>query len=719
MTNIALSSAVSSLLVLEKQMGVVSNNISNANTAGYTAETLQVGANVTGDIGGGVNDLGITNSVDQYLQASVTAANSVSTQASTYNSYYQNLQQLLGQITQGNTGGNDISSQLATLQSSLSQLAATPQNVSLANKALGNLDDLTSNMRSLSQQIQQLRTKADQQIADTVTDANTQLNNINSLNTQIESALATGQTTAGLTDQRTQALQALSADIGVGYYTAQNGGVQVYTTTGQPLLTGNVVNPLSHTAVSISGSMSYPNGGVDGIMVGNTDITNTITAGKMAALIKQRDTELPNAQSSLNYLAQQLSTGLNAVSNQGSASPPPATLTSASQSGYQLTDPVSPSSATSTPPGPNLTVRIAMVDSTGQVQSYQDVDLSAAVTVNDVVTDVNTAFGTTVASINGTGQLVLNSTTAGQGIAVSTLQGTLNNTNFSSFFHLNDVVANGSSAATIAVNPAMLKNSSLFPAGTLNSTIQQNLVGVTPTQLNGQPPFSGVGAGDGSTASALSAALLASQSFTTGTATGTSSFNSATAVPQVSGSFVINGGSQLVPVNITAGESLTQIASDINTAAIAAGAQSSTLNADGTTTINGVSAKVTGNGVYQLQITSGSNVLSFSNVNGDVLEGLGINGSPTGYLGAATTTYGGFASNLVSDVATRASSANDEQTAKTATLSALKTTLSNQSGVNVDQQTAQLSTLQNLYAASARVITTVNAMFSSLISAIQ
>ena len=43
MTDLALSSAVSSLMLLQQQMSVTSNNISNANTVGYTAESVTVG----------------------------------------------------------------------------------------------------------------------------------------------------------------------------------------------------------------------------------------------------------------------------------------------------------------------------------------------------------------------------------------------------------------------------------------------------------------------------------------------------------------------------------------------------------------------------------------------------------------------------------------------------------------------------------------------------
>jgi flagellar hook-associated protein 1 FlgK len=718
MTDLALSSAVSSLMLIQQQMSVASSNISNANTAGYTAESVTVATQVTNGVGSGVQNLGIVSNVDQYLRAQVNTANSESTQASTYNTYYQNLQQVMGQISQSDTGGNDISSQLATLQTDLSSLAATPQNSSLGNGVVSALDDVTSTMRSTSQQIQALRSQADQQISDTVSDVNTQLDTINSLNTQIATAQASGQSTAALDDQRATALQSLSADIGVGYYADEQGALQVYTTGGQPLITGNVVNHLSHDSVSVSGSMTYPGGGINGIMVGNTDITSTISSGKLASLVQQRDSELPAAQNSLNYLAQQVASGLNAVSNLGSASPPPSTLTSASPANYEGSDSVTPSVANSSasPPTSDLTVRIALTDSSGQVQNYRDIDLtSAGVTdVTSLMAAINGAFSSptpsyatpstgqpissSIASLNN-GALQL-SAPSGQGIAVTTLSGTLTGaqtgavpTDFSSYFHLNDVITGGASAATISVNPAMLKNSSLLPLGKLNSTVPAPTV-----------PFAGVGAGDGSTAQALASALLTNQTFTTGTATGTATFDSATANLNVAGSFTIDGGNSPVTVQVTAGMTPQDIVNAINAAATANGST--------------VSASVTGNGIYQVQISSGGNAVTFSNITGNALSSLGLSSLPTGHLGAATTTYGGFASNLISDVASRAAAAQTDSTAKTTTLTALQTTFSNQSGVNVDQQTALLTQLQNLYAASARVITTQTAMFQSLLQAV-
>ncbi len=683
--NVALSSAVSSLLMIEKQMGVASNNIANANTTGYSKQTVQVGSAVSSGVGTGVVDLGTVSDVDKFLQDSVLKANTQSSQATAFNTLYQNLQSALGQITTNETGGNDLASQLGSLETDLSTLATTPQNTSLTTNVVQDLDDLASNLRSLSTQIQQLRTTADTEISQTVTDANTQLHTIDNLNRQIEQAQGLGEPTASLSDLRMNALNALSSDLGVSYFIDKNGGMQISTPTGQDLLVGNTVNELSHTAVSISGNTTYPSGGIGGIMVGTTDITTQISSGTLAGLIQQRDTELPNAQNSLNTLAQNLSATLNSVANQGSANPPPATLTSAVGIGFSATDAVTPAAS------PAVTkVQISMVDSAGQVQSTQSVDLSGAVTVDDVITDINTAFGSTVATLNGSGQLVLTSTTAGQGIAVSTTDGSLNGTNFSSFFHLNDVITGGNSAATIAVNAALSKNATLFPTATLNTA------GTTP-------PYAGIGAGDGSTATALENALLATQSFTAGTALGTTAETSTTTALNLAGSFAIVGGSGGgIGVTITSTMSLDDIAAAINAAA-------------GT---SGVTASVVGNGVHQLQISTGGSSLKFTGVSGNVLSSLGLSSAPSGYLGATTTTLTGYATAIISDVSTRASNAATAATTKQTTLATMASNLSSQSGVNTDEEMAHLTELQSSYAASAKIVSTVQTMFNSLLQAV-
>ena len=322
----------------------------------------------------------------------------------------------------------------------------------------------------------------------------------------------------------------------------------------------------------------------------------------------------------------------------------------------------------------------------------QDEMLKAG-TVNQIIADINSKVGSPVASLNGSGQMVLTAT-GSNGIAVATKSGTMSingstATNFSAFFHLNDVLTSGSSAAAISVNSTLLKNSYLLPVATLNTTS-------TTT------PFAGIGASDGSTATALVTALQGNLTFNSGVATSTTTEPSASAALGLTGTFTVSGKSGNATITVAATDSLTSIAAQINA----------------TTGTTGITASVVGTGAYQLQISSGNSALTFKNASGTVLSSLGLSSNPSGYLGSTTTTLSGYASSLISDIAARANSASTASTNTSTTLSTLQNNLSSQSGVNTDEETAKLTELQSAYQASARIISTVQSMFSALISAV-
>jgi flagellar hook-associated protein 1 FlgK len=58
------------------------------------------------------------------------------------------------------------------------------------------------------------------------------------------------------------------------------------------------------------------------------------------------------------------------------------------------------------------------------------------------------------------------------------------------------------------------------------------------------------------------------------------------------------------------------------------------------------------------------------------------------------------------------SNANAESTATTSSLAQLNTQLSSVSGVSIDEESANLITYQQAYEAAARVVTTIQAMFT-------
>jgi flagellar hook-associated protein 1 FlgK len=574
--------AFSGISATELQIAVATSNVSNADTPGYTQKTANQASNVTGGIGTGVSITGITSNVDRLLLKSLIGATSDLGSANVANNYMAELQQLYGSASSsgGSTSGTSLANSLASLESALSSLAGTPSSASQQSAVVSALDDVAAQLRETSSGVQNLRANADQDISSAVGNINNDLQQIADLNTEIKKATASGQSTADLEDQRNSALQDLSSYMNVSYFTNSSGDLQVFTSTGQALV-DSMAHTVSYTASgNVSASTSF-----SPITVNGVDITSQITSGKIGGLITLRDQTLPAAQAQLDQLAQQLKSALNTVSNQGTALPPPASLTGTAT--VASTDPLSSLPASGT-------VRIAVVGQSGNLVSYQDLDLSSYATVGDLVNAINGISGLS-ASVDANGHLSIKATTSGDGVAINEMTSSVGSSGqgFSDYFGLNDLVT-GTGASDIAVRSDILDGDAGLPTSTLDSS-----------------------------------ATLAT------------------------GSQVLSPGS--------------------------------------TTVVNALSAALTGQ----------------------------TNFAAAGGLNATTDSFANYAATIVSNVASKASQASATYTAKSTAQAAYSSSLSSESGVNIDEETARISQLQNKYAAASELIQMINTMFNSLVTAVQ
>jgi flagellar hook-associated protein 1 FlgK len=451
--------AFSGIAATEFQISVASSNVSNADTKGYTQKNANQVADVTNGVGTGVSVTGISSSVDKLLLKALIGANSDLGAADTTNSYMTQLQQLFGSASSsGNsTTGTSLANTLASLETALSSLQSSPSSASAQSAVVTALDNVATQLRNTSSSIQTLRSNADQDIASSVTSINGDLKQISSLNAEIKQVAASGQSTADLEDQRNSALQDLSGYMNVSYYTASNGDMQVYTSSGQTLVDSSA-HTLSYTASNnVSAATSYNSGGFSGITVNGVDVTSQITSGKVGALITLRDTTLPAQQSQLDQLANQLKSSLNAVTDGASAIPPPSTLT-----GTKAVTGTTALSATGT-------IRIAVTDQSGKLVSSADFDLSNYATVGDLAAAINGTSGLS-ASVDSNGHLTISSTTSGDGVAVGDVTpSSIGGSSFSSYFGLNDVVT-GTGASNFAVRSDILNGTAGVPTAALDTS---------------------------------------------------------------------------------------------------------------------------------------------------------------------------------------------------------------------------------------------------------
>ncbi len=292
--DVALNYAVSGLTATQQQLQVVSSNIANAQTPGYSEETLPQ----------------FSSSIDQWRRRHVVtgrdpardrqgAANrapaaqgTLSSGTAATNSYQQQIQSLLGQVG----SSNSFSDALNNFQSALQTVAATPQDAVAQLSAVNAGQQLTTQLNDLSSNVQTLRANADSQIATDVTTLNTQINTIAQLNGQISRLQSLGQPTASLEDHRDQALSQIANLVGVQSYTRSDGTMVVMTSQGQTLVDGETANTFTYNQ---SGSVSASTA-LSPLTLNGTDVTSGTTTGEIGALLTMRDTTLPGLTAQLN-----------------------------------------------------------------------------------------------------------------------------------------------------------------------------------------------------------------------------------------------------------------------------------------------------------------------------------------------------------------------------------------------------------------------------------
>ena len=486
--NTSLSIATSGLKATQSQLSTVSNNIANADSAGYTKKTAGTQSVVVSGQGAGVQVAETTSAVNQNLLRQRDGAASTLGEAEVTASYSDALQSSLG-----STDGDDtLSDAINGLANAIDALAVTPESSSESAIVVHEAERLAGEVNALSDEIQDLRGQADKDIAESVDDVNAALHRIDDLNRQIADNEARGLSTADLEDQRAMELEALSRELDVTYFTNTKNQVQIYTSSGTPLLDSAVHELQFSAASSVDSAIVYnPGGGsgLSGITVEGKDITGEITSGEIGGLLDLRDESLVDRQAEVDALTQTLADSVNAAHNQGTSLPAPSSLTGTTT--VNGSDPLTASG----------TFRVAILDADGTVQQSTDLDLSLYATYSDLVAAIDAIPGAS-AAIDAQGRISVTADDPSLGIVFNEMNSAAgpDAEGLSTHLGLNDLYE-VDGAGRISVRGDIAENPDLLATGTLSDT---------PALAAGDI---GLTSGDASSAERLAAALNDSHSF--------------------------------------------------------------------------------------------------------------------------------------------------------------------------------------------------------------
>ncbi|MBT5810351.1 MAG: flagellar hook-associated protein FlgK, partial [Rhodospirillaceae bacterium] len=292
--SIALRTALSGIQAQQTALQISANNISNANTEGYTRKEVEFTPRRLGADGAGVEISAITRAVDEFLQAEIRSQSATVGRQYVLNNFLSELQGILGPPS----GDQTIATNIVELNSALETLALSPESGTGRFNAVNEARKLTTKLNQLSELVQTLRAEADQSVKRSVDAVQAQLTLIQSLNQEVARAQALGEQTGELRDQRDIALGRIAEEIDIRAIENTNGVVTIFSTGGTTLLNEGSVFAITHSAAaSFDASVAYlapgdPNfpGPITGIFVGTpdttngtNDITNRILNGKLKA----------------------------------------------------------------------------------------------------------------------------------------------------------------------------------------------------------------------------------------------------------------------------------------------------------------------------------------------------------------------------------------------------------------------------------------------------
>ena len=696
--NSILGTASSGLFVSQTGINAVSDNVANVNTPGYVRKVVNQSTQAQQGLGSGCRSPA-SRAANQYLQNASLAAAAQVGQSGAVSDILGQAQALFGDPS----GSDNLFGALNQVFSDFTAAANDPANNLNATQAVNDATTFLNQAKGVSSQLTRLSSQADGQITSDVAQANQLLTQIAQLNGNIVQATAMGGDATDAQNAQGALINQLSSLMDVRVSTGATGAVSLSTTTGVTLIGQAGASTLSYTAGVATSQITITQPGV------NQPPTNLdLASGEIQGLLSLRNDALPGVQDQLSEFVSGAVTAINAAHNGAAAVPPPQTLTGAA-TGVDLQTAIGAFSGKTS---------IAVVNASGVRQQQVDIDFSAGtMTVNgaagptftaaNFLTSLNTALGGKATASFTNGALSISATASTNGVALvddATTPSSRNGEGFSQYFGLNNLI--GSTGVTNYQTGLKATDPSGFPAGQQITLRIADATGSQITDVTVTTP--------GGTVQNL-----------------INSLNAVSGGVGLYGQFSLDAAGALTFSPNSPGAVGLSVVKDqtVSTAGSVSASQLFGIGADQRgmrTNTFSVRSDIQANpgllslATLNLGVAAGQPVLSVGDGSGGLKLAKATNATvafgSAGYMAAMNTTVSRYASLLGGQLGNDASAAATASSNAKAVQTEADTRRSSVEGVSLDQELVNLTTYQQAYSASARLITATKDMFTTLLN---
>ena len=660
-----LNTGITALNAAQLGIATTQHNIANVNTPGYSRQaTVQVSnyalQSGSGAIGQGVRVENIVRSYNAVLGNQLNAAQSQSSALDTYYGMISNIDNLLADSTSG------LSPVLSGFFSGVQDVATNPSLVSARQSMVTSGQALTTRFQTLDSRLSQLYDQTNIQIQDSVGQINSYSSQIAKLNNQIVALTAAGNTPNDLLDQRDQLVLELSKLVRVTTVQDSQGSLNVFAGSGQQLVVGTQTMPLEARP-----SASDPERYVVAQQGSPNELPETyLDGGSLGGLLSFRSQALDPAANALGQVAASLALTVNAQQALGQDQlGNVAGDTGFVSQFFNISAPKVIPSANNTGTGDaTLSFQAPKMSSSGNFYTE--------LTGSDYQVRVN-AGGTFDVTRLSDGQKVVTAGTQGTSYDFDGLSLTLS--------------AGHNPGDTYLLEPTR--------EVARNITVNQEISGDVRKIAAAAPLRTAAVSGNTGTAT-ISAGQVVAAGYSIPTAPVTLTYDAT--------------GSSLS--GFPAGSTVTVNGMNYP---ITANTDPVPYTSNATISVDGFAFSISGVPAHGDQFTYGANTGGVADARnivkiGQLQTAQTMNGDASTSNGLST--FAVSYAQLVSDVGTKTKTALTDSTAQATVLQQAQTARDSVSGVNLDEEAANLIKYQQAYQAAARMMTTVSKLFDTLLS---
>ncbi|GAB1394028.1 hypothetical protein MASR1M60_21920 [Rhodocyclaceae bacterium] len=313
-----LNVGITGLRVAQAGLMTTSHNIANASTVGYNRQvTIQASALPNfagyGFVGQGANVSSVQRVYSEYLTTQILGAEA---NVGELDMYLMQASQIDNLLADQNAG---LSPALSEFFQATQQVAAAPSSIPARQSMLSSAQALVARFQSLDQRMTEIRQGVNTQIINEVSVINAYANQIAELNDRIvrATAIAQGQPPNDLLDQRDQLIRSINKEVRVSVVPESSGSYNVFIGTGQPLVVGTAAFQFEAGGVStedperVTVSMLSPSGAK--ILIPET----LLQGGQLGGLLAFRSQTLDVAQNALGKVAMAVGMTFNSQHRMG------------------------------------------------------------------------------------------------------------------------------------------------------------------------------------------------------------------------------------------------------------------------------------------------------------------------------------------------------------------------------------------------------------------